>query len=83
MIKRLWEYLNRSLYVGNWDMTQERTQPRTEDEDWSHYYRHEERIEALKQSLGPKYLCHYSNRIKRVDGKVYGEPQKKLKLRKV
>jgi hypothetical protein len=81
MIKRLWEYLNRSLYIaGDWEMGDHK--PR-EDEDWSHYYRHEERIEALKQAMGPRYLFHYSNRVKRVDGRVYGEPQKRTKLRKV
>ncbi len=80
MITKLWEQLKRSLYVGNWDMTQ---QPPVADEDWSHYYRHEERIEALKQTMGPRYLFHYSNRVQRVDGKVYGQPQKRAKLRKV
>jgi hypothetical protein len=82
MITKLWEWINRSLYVGDFSSINTHV-PRDPEEDWSHYYKHEERIEALKQALGPKYLFHYSNRVKRVDGKVYGEPQKKVKLRKV
>jgi hypothetical protein len=80
MIVKLWEWLNRSLYVG--DFNSINTAPATE-EDWSHYYRKESDVEAIKESMGPRYLFHYSNRVKRVDGKVYGEPQKRAKLRKV
>jgi hypothetical protein len=82
MMTKLWEWLNSTLYVGDFSSINHHV-PKDEDEDWSHYYKHEERIEKLKEAMGPRYLFHYSNRVKRVDGKVYGEPSRKPKLRKV
>ena len=38
------------------------------------------KADELKLELGPRYLCHEKNRVKRLDGKTFGP---RSKLRKV
>lgn len=44
---------------------------------------HAERVERillrareLREQMGERYLCNEANRVKRLDGKVYGSPSK-------
>jgi hypothetical protein len=78
ILNKLLDWLNRSLYVGNWDINTYR--PPIE-EDWSHYYN--KRVVESKEALGTRYILHKSNHVKRLDGKRYGEPAPRVKLRKV
>jgi hypothetical protein len=80
MITRLWEWLNRSLYVGDFNIDSY-TPREPVQEDWSHYYN--KRVVESKEALGTRYILHKSNHVKRLDGKRYGEPAPKVKLRKV
>jgi hypothetical protein len=78
MITKLWEWINRSLYVGDFNIDSYREPV---EEDWSHYYN--KRVVESKEALGTRYILHKSNHVKRLDGKRYGEPAPKVKLRKV
>jgi hypothetical protein len=77
MITRLWEWLNRSLYVsGNWEMDSW-TDTVVQAPDY------QSKVDNLKNQMGPLWLCHSSNKVHRKDGKVYGSEKRTLKLRKV
>ncbi len=76
MITKLWELLSRSLYVGNWDYSSYQVSESPETN-------YQQRADELKNVMGPLYICHSSNRVKRVDGKVYGSQKPRAKLRKV
>jgi hypothetical protein len=78
MITRLWEWLNRSLYVGDFNIDSYQAPV---EEDWSHYYN--VKVNEKKEALGTRYILHKSNHVKRLDGKRYGEPAPRVKLRKV
>jgi len=79
MITRLWEWLNRSLYVGDFNIDSYKPQP--PDDDWSFYYN--VKVNEKKEALGTRYILHKSNHVQRLDGKRYGEPAPRIKLRKV